>query len=158
MSSPPGAAFDRACVQYLGHSPVSWLFARGEGVAYNPPILLETIGRKTGQPRVVVLPIFEVDEARVAVVGSRGGMPVEPHWARNLRANSDVRICRARRWSSARAALAEGAEHEELWREITERAPVYLEYQERAREHREIPVFVLRLECQHGSRSSSGSG
>ncbi len=143
--TPAGMALDRSSVRLLGHSPVSWLFARAEGVEYNAPILLETIGRKSGVPRVVVLPIFEAGEDRVAVVGSRGGMPTDPHWARNLRADGAVRICQDRRWRRAHAVLVEGAERERLWKEISERAPVYLEYQERAREHREIPVFVVTM-------------
>ncbi len=143
--TPAGMALDRSSVRLLGHSPVSWLFARAERVEYNAPILLETIGRKSGAPRVVVLPIFDAGEGRVAVVGSRGGMPTDPHWARNLRASGDSRICRDRRWQRAHAALAQGEERERLWKEISERAPVYLEYQERAREHREIPLFVVTI-------------
>ena len=138
-----GMALDRGCVRHLGHSPVSWLFARGEGVTYVPPMLLETIGRKTGAPRVVVLPGFEAGAGGLAVVGSRGGSPTDPHWASNLRADGSARICERRRWRSVRAHLAEGEERAQLWDQITERAPVYLEYQERTREHREIPVFVL---------------
>ena len=42
--TPFGAALDRWCVRFSGESPVSWVFARSEGVDYNPPILLTTHG------------------------------------------------------------------------------------------------------------------
>ena len=90
--TPLGAAFDRWCVRFLGESPVSWVFARSEGVAYNPPILLTTRGRKSGEPRTVVLPHFRAAPGRIAVVGSRGGMPTDPYWARNLRAHPHATI------------------------------------------------------------------
>ena len=144
--TPFGASLDRWCVRFFGESPVSWVFARSEGVDYNPPILLTTRGRKTGRDRTVVLPHFaagHVHAGAIAVVGSRGGMPTDPHWARNLRAHSDARIWYARREVAVDVHLAEGEERAALWKTITERSPIYLVYQERAREHREIPVFVL---------------
>lgn len=145
--TPFGAGVDRWCVRFLGESPVSWVFARSEGVEYNPPILLTTRGRKSGRDRTVVLPHFRADPAgesgRIAIVGSRGGMPTDPHWARNLKAHPQARIWYDRRDIEVDALLVEGPAREPLWKSITERSPVYLSYQERARAHREIPVFVL---------------
>jgi deazaflavin-dependent oxidoreductase (nitroreductase family) len=141
--TPFGAALDRLCVRWLGHSPVSWVFARSEGVDYNPPLLLTTRGRRSGQPRTVVLPHFPAGEGRLAIVGSRGGMPRDPHWALNLRQHPQARIFIERREISVDVEVAEGNERERLWGEITTRSPVYLAYQERAAAHREIPVFVL---------------
>ncbi|HPG24291.1 MAG: nitroreductase family deazaflavin-dependent oxidoreductase [Spirochaetaceae bacterium] len=141
--TPLGAAFDRWCVRFLGESPVSWVFARSEGVAYNPPILLTTRGRKSGEPRTVVLPHFRAAPGRIAVVGSRGGMPTDPYWARNLRAHPHATIWYARRPIEVEARLVEGDEREPLWESITKRSPVYLQYQKRATGHREIPVFEL---------------
>ena len=65
--SPAGAAIDRFCVRSLGHSPVVWLFTRSDDSTYNPPLVLTTTGRKTGRPRDVVLPYFEVGEGRIAI-------------------------------------------------------------------------------------------
>ena len=141
--TPGGAAFDRFCVRHLGHSPVSWVFARSEGVAYNRPLLLVTVGRRTGKERVVVLPHFRAGGGRIAVVGSRGGMPTDPYWARNLRAHPEARVIVDRREHRVRTRLAEGEERARLWREIVLRSPIYGVYQERAKGHREIPVFVL---------------
>ena len=141
--TPTGAALDRVAVRWLGESPVSWVFARSEGVEYNPPILLTTRGRKTGEPRTVVLPHFEADAGRIAVVGSRGGTPTDPHWARNLKAHPEARIWYQRREIEVDVELVEGPDRATLWASVTARSPIYLVYQERALEHREIPLFRL---------------
>ena len=141
--TPFGAFLDRYCVRFFGESPVSWVFARSEGVDYNPPILLTTRGRKTGRDRTVVLPHFGAGEGRIAVIGSRGGSPTDPHWAKNLKAHLQGRIWYARREIAVDVELVEGSARDPLWKSITERSPVYLVYQERARAAREIPVFVL---------------
>ena len=143
--TPGGAALDRFCVRWLGHSPVSWLFARGSGQSYNVPLLLTATGRKSGSPRSVVLPYFPAESA-IAVVGSRGGLPADPHWVKNLRAEPRCEIVLARRRQRRRARIAAGEERARLWDAITARAPVYLDYQERARAHREIPVVVLEAD------------
>ena len=144
--TPWGSAIDQFCVRRFGHSPVVWLFTRSDGVPYNRPLLLTTIGRKTGKQRSVVLPYFEVGAGRVAIVGSRGGMPTDPHWARNLRARPEARVHMKRREYGVRARLAEGQERAQLWKAIVQRSPVYARYQKLAEEHRQIPVFVLEGE------------
>jgi len=141
--TPFGAAVDRFCVRWIGQSPVSFIFARSEGVDYNAPLLLTTRGRTTGKNRTVVLPYFMAGKGRIAVVGSRGGMPTDPFWARNLRADPHATIFLRRRSIPVEATVAEGAERRTLWESITARSPVYLTYQKRATGHREIPVFVL---------------
>lgn len=141
--TPLGAALDRFSVRWVGHSPVSWIFARSEGVDYNPPLLLTTHGRKSGQDRTVVLPYFSAGKGRIAIVGSRGGMSTDPHWARNLRADPSATIFLRRQSIPVEAKIAAGNERELLWSSITTRSPVYLTYQKRATGHREIPVFVL---------------
>ncbi len=141
--TPFGAALDRLCVRWIGHSPVSMIFSRSEGVDYNPPLLLTTKGRRSGQERTVVLPYFAAGKGRVAIVGSRGGMPTDPHWALNLRADPNATLFLRRRSVAVEAKIATGAERELLWGSITTRSPVYLTYQKRAAGHRELPVFVL---------------
>ena len=140
--SPGGAALDRYAVRFTGHSFVSWIFARAENLKYNAPLLLTTVGAVTGKKRTVVLPHFSVGSA-LCVVASRGGSPTDPYWARNLRANPEAWIRMNRKLRSVRAHFPKGKEREVLWKPITDRAPVYLEYQQRARQNREIPVIVL---------------
>ena len=141
--TPFGAAMDRLCVRWLGESPVSWIFSRSEGVEYNTPLLLTTRGRRTGQSRTVVLPYFAAGRGRLAIVGSKGGMPTDPYWALNLRADPKATVFLRRKTVRVEVALAAGAERDRLWSSITARSPVYLTYQKRATGQREIPVFVL---------------
>ena len=140
--SPVGTALDCYGVRYTGHSFVSWIFARAAGVQYNAPLLLTAIGKVSGKKRTVVLPGFSVGDA-LCVVGSRGGMPTDPFWVRNLRANPEAWIRVNRKLRPVRVEFAKGDEREALWASLTERSPHYLEYADRAREHREIPVIVL---------------
>ena len=140
--SPTGAALDRFVVRWTGHSLVSWVFARAAGVEYNAPALVTTVGARSGKRRTVVLPTFAAGDS-VCVVGSRGGAPSDPYWARNLRANPQAWIRANRRLRAVRAHFAQGDEREALWAAVSEQAPVYLEYQRRAEPHREIPVVVL---------------
>lgn len=137
-----GAELDRKLVRYTGHSLVNLLFSRATRVAYNPPLLLTSTGARSGESRRAVLPYFPAGE-NIAIVGSRGGMPKDPHWAHNLRANPDAAVHIARRHRRVRARLTAGDERASLWRPITEQAPVYLTYEKRAAGHREIPVFLL---------------
>ena len=147
--SPVGARADRFGVRLTGHSFVSWIFARAAGVEYNAPLLLTAIGRVSGRKRTVVLPHFQVGDS-LCIVGSLGGAPRDPHWARNLRADPRSWIRMNRQLRPVRARLAQGPERETLWATITDFAPIYLEYAERAQAHRQIPVFVL-TETQEAS-------
>jgi deazaflavin-dependent oxidoreductase (nitroreductase family) len=70
-------------------------------------------------------------------------MPTDPYWAHNLRAHPEAHVIVDRREHRVRAHLAQHEERARLWTEIVARAPVYGHYQERAKAHREIPVFVL---------------
>ncbi len=72
-----------------------------------PVLLLTTIGRKSGQPRTLPLLFIEEDD-NIIIVASKGGLPAEPLWYKNLVANPecDVQIMRrkmkAKRPSSPR--------------------------------------------------------
>lgn len=141
-ASDTGRGVDRFAVRWTGESLMNAMFSRLTNSPYNKPLLLTTIGAKTGQKRTVVLPFFEVD-GRIIVVGSRGGMPEDPFWARNMRVNSKIWIRIDRKLRAATAHLTTGAERQQLWDAITAREKVYVAYQERAKPHRELPFFVL---------------
>ena len=140
-----GIACERGAVRWLGWSPVGKLYAWLTGAPYNAVLLLTTTGRKTGKARSVVLPYFLCGRS-VAVVGSKGGAPTDPHWVRNLRSEPRARIRIRRRPQAVRARIAEGDDREQVWEQITRRAQVYLEYAERAKLHRQIPVVILTPE------------
>lgn len=137
-----GRAVDRFVVRWTGESLMNFMFSRLTGSPYNKPLLLTTVGAKTGQRRTVVLPFFVVD-GEIVVVGSRGGAPTDPFWARNMKANPQIWIRIDRKLRPAVAELATGERRAKLWNAITEREKVYIHYQQLA-QPRELPFFVLK--------------
>ena len=108
-----------------------------------PVLELTTTGRRSGQPRKVMLtsPVQEGDA--LVVVASRGGDDAHPAWFVNLRADPDVQV--ALGGEAPRPYLAEVADAEErarLWPLITADHRNYAGYQRKT--DREIPVVVLR--------------
>jgi len=107
-----------------------------------PSLELITVGRKSGQPRAVMLTAPLVEGDRYVVVASRGGDDVHPAWFLNLRDNPSVEvrvIGQPRRPMHARIATPD--ERAELWPRITSRYRNYAGYQKRT--SREIPLVIL---------------
>lgn len=103
-------------------------------------VRLTTTGRKSGQPRAVVLYGF-ADGDRIVVVGSRGGAAKDPAWAHNLRADPRATLRRGKQEVEMRAHEVDGRERERLWQLVTQAFPLYATYQRRTA--RRIPLFVL---------------
>lgn len=106
-----------------------------------PVLLLTTIGRRSGEPKVAPL-IYLKDGERLILVASKGGMSHHPLWYRNLEANPEVEVelpgtgklpMRAQRATDEEKAL--------LWPRLLEIYPDYADYQ--ARTERNIPVVIL---------------
>lgn len=104
-----------------------------------PICLLTTTGRKTGQPRTVPLCYLQ-DGDNIVLVASMGGLPANPQWFGNLRANPAVEIEIGKRRSRYRAREATPAERDRLWPELVALYPDYASYQ--AWTEREIPVVI----------------
>ncbi len=105
-----------------------------------PTLLLETIGRKSGQVRVSPL-LFARDGGTIVVVGSNFGQHHHPAWTGNLVAEPRaVAVVRGRR-IDVRAELLEGDEAEAAYQRMVEVADVYRVY--RGRTDRDIRVFRL---------------
>jgi deazaflavin-dependent oxidoreductase (nitroreductase family) len=105
-----------------------------------PVLLLTTIGRKSGQPRT--LPLLFIEEGdRVIIVASKGGLPSEPLWYKNLVANPecDVQIKRRKMKMSARTASPD--EREALWPKLVAHYPDFASYATWT--DRIIPVVIL---------------
>lgn len=104
---------------------------------------LHTIGRKSGQPRAVMLSAPIADDERVVLVASKGGDDRHPDWYHNLLAAPDVELTidGARRLYHAHTASA--TEKAELWPDIVKAYPGYGDYQRRT--DRDIPVIVCVL-------------
>ncbi|MGJ6125046.1 nitroreductase/quinone reductase family protein [Mycolicibacterium sp. Y3] len=139
-----GTRVEHAAVRWLGYSPMTHLYARTNGVAYNHPLLLTTTGRKSGRKFSVVLPWFGFN-GNIVIVGSRGGTSRDPDWALNLRSNHLAEAIIRCRSHIVSARELQGPERAECWDQLITRVPDYATYQKRASRHRTIPVFVLTM-------------
>jgi len=103
---------------------------------------LTTIGRKTGQPRSVMLTSPVQEDERLVVVASRAGNDHHPAWYLNLRDNPEVEVS-MKGQSNVRmqARTASPDERARLWPEVTAVYQDYAEYQTQT--EREIPLVIL---------------
>jgi deazaflavin-dependent oxidoreductase (nitroreductase family) len=105
-----------------------------------PVLLLDHVGRKSGQRRTTpVLYLTNGDD--LVIVASRGGSDAMPAWWLNLKDNptTTVQVGRERRSVVAREATA--AERAELWPRLTDMFSDYAVYQTRT--SRQLPVIIL---------------
>ncbi len=105
-----------------------------------PVLLLDTVGRKSGQRRTNALTWLPKGDDFV-VIASVLGEPRDPAWWLNLRASPETTIQVGRERIAVRAREAAGAEREQLWAAVVAMAPDYAEYQRLT--ERRIPVVVL---------------
>jgi deazaflavin-dependent oxidoreductase (nitroreductase family) len=105
-----------------------------------PVLLLTTTGRKSGQPRTSPL-LYLRDGEAVVVVASKGGLPEDPLWYLNVRANPDVVVQIGGQVETRRARTATPAERERLWPRLVEHYKDFATYQ--AWTERTIPVVLL---------------
>jgi len=122
-----------------------WIYARSGGqigskIMGTQVIRLTTLGRKSGQPRSVLLNGFLVDGEYV-VVGSNAGAESHSHWYLNLATNPAVKFEVGGLQIEAVARTTQGDERDRLWSEVTSADPSYAEYPRRT--EREIPIVVL---------------
>ena len=103
-------------------------------------LLLETTGRKSGEPRRASLSHLE-DAGRYYVAGSFAGEDRDPDWALNLRATPTARITTDGRSFPVRVRELAGDEREAMFERFVAGEASYGEYRERT--DREIPVFEL---------------
>jgi deazaflavin-dependent oxidoreductase (nitroreductase family) len=107
-----------------------------------PVLELTTIGRKSGQPRSVMLTSPLQEGTTLVVVASRGGDDTHPAWFLNLSANPQVEV--AYQGKPARpmhARVADADERGRLWPLVVADHKNYAGYQTRTK--REIPLVLL---------------
>ena len=109
---------------------------RGRGV---PICLLTTTGRKSGQAREVPL-CYLADGDRVIVVASQGGLPANPQWYSNIKADPNVQVRVGRSVRPMTARTAGPAERAELWPRLVDLYNDYASYASWT--DREIPVVI----------------
>ena len=103
-------------------------------------IIVTHAGNKTGAIRKT--PLMRVkDGDSYVLVGSQGGLPKDPVWVHNLRANPKVEL---RDEALVRPMqvreVKDKAERDRLWKLAVVAFPPYADYQ--AKTTRQIPVFV----------------
>ena len=107
-----------------------------------PVLELTTTGRKSGQPRAVMLTSPVQEGETIVVVASRGGDDHHPAWFLNLRDDPEVEVAlRGGPKRPMRARIADADERSRLWPLVTERYRNYASYQKRT--DREIPLVLL---------------
>jgi deazaflavin-dependent oxidoreductase (nitroreductase family) len=107
-----------------------------------PVFELTTIGRKSGQPRKVMLTAPYTEGDTLAIVASKGGNDEHPAWFLNLQANPDVVVTPPGKPSQKMVArIADEQERARLWPLIVEDHDNYAGYQRKT--DREIPVVLL---------------
>jgi deazaflavin-dependent oxidoreductase (nitroreductase family) len=107
-----------------------------------PVLELTTTGRKSGQPRAVMLtsPIQQGDT--IVIVASRGGDDTHPAWFLNLRDNPKVEVAyKGEKKKPYTARVASAEERAELWPQVTSKYKNYGNYQTKT--DREIPLVLL---------------
>ena len=112
------------------------------GAAFRKPIpicLLTTTGRKSGQPRTVPLCFLPQGED-IVLVASQGGLPSNPQWYYNVKANPDVQIEIGKQAAGYKARVAQPDERAELWPKLVDLYADFDTYQ--AWTEREIPVVI----------------
>jgi deazaflavin-dependent oxidoreductase (nitroreductase family) len=103
-------------------------------------ILVTTIGRRTGEPRMVPLGAVR-HGADWLVIGSNAGHDRVPAWVLNLRSEPAATVEWRGEARPFQAHQATGAEADALWPVVLRVYPGYADYQ--ARTHRPIPLVVL---------------
>jgi F420H(2)-dependent quinone reductase len=106
-----------------------------------PILLLDHVGRKSGQQRTLPL-MYAPDGDDLVLIASFGGAPKHPAWFLNLSANPETTVQVGGERRQVRAIeMPEGEERERLWKIAAAAYPAYDTYQRRT--ERRIPVVKL---------------
>jgi deazaflavin-dependent oxidoreductase (nitroreductase family) len=103
-------------------------------------LLMTSTGAKSGEPRIAPLG-YSRDGARYVVVGSNSGLPHQPAWLANIRANPKVRVEVGTETFEARATITVGAERERLWAAHVAALPHFARYD--AMTERELQIVTI---------------
>jgi len=104
-----------------------------------PVCVVTTRGAKSGKTRRIALIHLPYGESKL-LVASQGGMPSNPLWYYNIRANPDIQIMVDGAEKSYTARQVSDEEKADLWPHLLSLYPDFDEYQ--ARTDRNIPVFL----------------
>lgn len=106
-------------------------------------VVLTTTGRVSGEPRTTPIAV-QPDGDRLIVVGSMGGLPKNPQWYENLNAQPHITVeYRGDKYEAIARTVEPGEERDRLFQLMAEVVTGLPRYQERAAEHRVIPVVII---------------
>jgi deazaflavin-dependent oxidoreductase (nitroreductase family) len=105
-----------------------------------PLLLLHTVGRRSGKPRLNPV-MYLRDGERYVVFASKAGADTHPDWYENLKANPDVLIEVVDDTIDVHAEEIDGPERERLYERQASIYPNFAEYQSKTK--RVIPVIAL---------------
>lgn len=112
-----------------------------------PVVQLTTIGRKSGEPRTVLLTSPVQCDGAIVVVASRGGDDQHPAWLLNIRANPQVKVVyKGGPEQRMIARIADDAQRAELWPKVVAGGKQYAGYQRKT--ERQIPLVLLEPDDQ----------
>ena len=104
-------------------------------------LLLHTTGAKTGKPRIAPLAYLTID-GKTIIIGSKAGLPTNPDWVHNLRANPRAHIEVGADAYDVTARELPPDERDGIFAKVVAAAPPFGDYQ--AKTTRVIPLFELQ--------------
>ena len=104
-------------------------------------LLLETTGRKSGQPRVIPIAYF-FHEGVYLIVASNWGKDKNADWYLNLQKQPRATLTVNGKIIPVEARDAQEEEYNRLWKFVTAQHPPYLHYQQMTKRH--IPIVVFQ--------------
>jgi deazaflavin-dependent oxidoreductase (nitroreductase family) len=105
-----------------------------------PVLVLETVGRRSGEPRATPL-VFARDGDRLVVAPASGGTNTSPAWWLNLKAAGEGVVVIGGERRRVQPRVAEGDERQRLWGKLCDAYPPNRDYVEML--GRELTVVVL---------------
>ena len=110
------------------------------GSPETPTLLLQTVGRKSGEPRLTPL-IYGRSGDEVVVIASRGGHDEHPAWYLNIEGQPDVAFQIMDREYRGPWRVAKGEERTRIWEMMAAINPLFRGYE--GVTAREIPVVMM---------------
>ncbi len=105
-----------------------------------PMLLLHTVGKRSGKPRVNPV-MYLRDGERYLIFASKAGADTHPDWYSNLKAHPDAQIEVGDETIDVQAEEIQGPERDRLYERQASLYPAFAEYQRKTK--RVIPVIAL---------------
>lgn len=103
-------------------------------------LILNTVGRKSGQVRSIPIAYF-FHEGKYLIVESNWGKDNHADWYFNLKKQPQTSLEVKGKTINVSARFAEGEEYAHLWEYLSKKHPPYVEYQKMTK--RKIPIAIF---------------